>query len=89
MVRENCPKGDLLISSAKKILKVLIIANILKEMYPEISLLQKPVLTRRGALLEVVYHYAEQIDTTMFHLRWNIKMQCQMILREHFPVVQV
>ncbi|KAJ4450987.1 hypothetical protein ANN_02422 [Periplaneta americana] len=58
------PKVDLLISSVKKVfLKAPSRVNVLKEMYPEIPLPPKPILTRWGTWLEAVEYYAEHIDS--------------------------
>ncbi|PSN40017.1 hypothetical protein C0J52_19004 [Blattella germanica] len=63
VVRDNYPKVDLLISSVKKVfLKAPSRVNVLKEMYPEIPLPPKPILTRWGTWLEAVEYYAEHID---------------------------
>ncbi|KAJ4448562.1 hypothetical protein ANN_10580 [Periplaneta americana] len=45
VVRDNFPKVDLLISSVKKYFSKLPRVNVLKEMYPEIPLPPKPILT--------------------------------------------
>ncbi|KAJ4444309.1 hypothetical protein ANN_06101 [Periplaneta americana] len=64
VVRDNFPKVDLLISSVKKVfLKAPSRVNVLKEMYPEIPLPPKPILTRWGTWLEAVEYYAEHIDS--------------------------
>ena len=64
VIRGNYPKVDLLISSVKKVfLKAPSRVNVLKEMYPEIPLPPKPILTRWGTWLEAVEYYAEHIDS--------------------------
>ncbi|KAJ4427469.1 hypothetical protein ANN_25117 [Periplaneta americana] len=62
VVRDNS-KVDLLISSVKKYFKAPSRVNVLKEMYPEIPLPPKPILTRWGTWLEAVEYYAEHIDS--------------------------
>ena len=64
VVRGSYPKVDLLISSVKKVfLKAHKRVHLLKEMYPEIPLPPKPVLTRWGTWLQAVEYYAEYIDS--------------------------
>ncbi|KAJ4445183.1 hypothetical protein ANN_06984 [Periplaneta americana] len=53
------PKGII----EKVFLKAPSRVNVLKEMYPEIPLPPKPILTRWGTWLEAVEYYAEHIDS--------------------------
>lgn len=62
-VRVSFPKVDQLISNGKKIfLKAPSRIQIMKEMYPEIPLPPRPVLTRWGTWLEAVEYYVKHFE---------------------------
>ena len=62
-IRVNFPKVDQLISSGKKVfLKAPSRTQLLKEMYPDVPLPPRPVLTRWSTWLDVVEYYLKNYE---------------------------